>query len=132
MKKLDDIPKKDFFTAPEGYFDELPMRVARRVESVPPRTWLIFRYSLYYALPALLLTLGVLWYVQPQSPEELLADVPATDLLEYLAETELEYDEFVAEVNPDEEEVSGLEQEVFDLALEPEDINALINELDDL
>ena len=36
--KLDDIDKKEVFQVPEGYFEDLPMRIQKRVDSEKPVT----------------------------------------------------------------------------------------------
>lgn len=134
MKKLEDIPKKDFFSAPDGYFDSLPQRVAVRLEKKPKPYATAVRYSLQYALPLVVLAVGLFWFLQSanQNAEKLLADVETTELVSYLAEADVSYEDFMDEVKPDREEATALEQEVFGLQWNDNEVDALLNELDNL
>jgi hypothetical protein len=64
MKKLDDIPKKNVFEVPEGYFDRLPGIIQSRVttENAAPSWISSWGWSLRYAVPALVLIVaGLFW-----------------------------------------------------------------------
>jgi hypothetical protein len=136
MKKLENIPKKDFFSPPDGYFDSLPGRVQVRLEkSTIHRSRPAFRYALQYALPMVaLVAFGIFWYNQKQgepTAETLLASVESEALVNYLAEVELSsYDELAEEVALDELDANALEQAVYDQQWEEENIDDLINEID--
>ena len=60
MKKLDEIPKKSIFEAPEGYFDRLPGIIQARVSPLAvgakqgPQWMPYFFFGLKYALLVLL------------------------------------------------------------------------------
>ncbi|MFN8808304.1 MAG: hypothetical protein ACK5WO_02040, partial [Cyclobacteriaceae bacterium] len=67
MKKLEDIPKKNVFDVPDGYFEKLPgviqSRVAKPERQANWNPWLITRV----AVPVLLLVgAGIFWFSQPQ------------------------------------------------------------------
>lgn len=54
MKRLNDIPKKDPFKAPDGYFDTLPDQVRDRIQAekqadAKPGFFAVFKPYLYFA-----------------------------------------------------------------------------------
>ncbi len=135
MKKLEDIPKKDFFSPPDGYFDSLPNRVQARLEKTNQPQWQpVFRYALQYALPMVaIVTFGIFWYNQQNKPtaEILLASIGTEELLSYLAEVELSsYEELAEEATLDEWDANALEQTVYDQQWSEETIDDLLNEID--
>lgn len=135
MKNFEDIPKKDLFSAPEGYFDALPGRISARLEQAKPReTKTAFRYALQYALPVVVIAVvGVLWFTKQEvtESESLLASIETEELISYLAEADdLSYEEFINEMNPTTEEAEALEEAVFELQWADESMNDLLEELD--
>lgn len=118
MKKLEDIPKKHPFEAPEGYFDKLPGMIQARIEkesgvkeSIP-----YFRYALQYALPVVVLAIVAMIYLVPQKAQDvdsLLASVSTEELVAYLEESELTTDELLESVELDVESVEAIESEVY-------------------
>ncbi len=93
MKKLEDIPKKNIYTVPEGYFDHLPgiiqSRIAAEKGSVARPLYL--QLALRYALPVLVLATILFFVFRNNSlkgnPDELLASVSAHELASYLIES---------------------------------------------
>jgi hypothetical protein len=136
MKKLEDIPKKDFFSPPDGYFDSLPNRVQVRLEKTKqPIAIPGFRFALQYALPIVaIVTFGIFWYNQQQNKpttETLLASIESEELVSYLVEVELSsYEELVEEADLDELDANALEQAVYDQQWQEENIDDLLNEID--
>lgn len=93
MKKLEDIPKKNIYTTPDGYFDHLPGIIQSRiaVEKREVERPVYFKLALRYALPVIALA-TVLFFVLRNdplkgSPDELLASVSAQELTSYLMES---------------------------------------------
>jgi hypothetical protein len=87
--KLDDIKKeKDLFATPEGYFDDLPMRVQARVaQAEKPAKWVLVwdGLKLKYVLPALSLALVAYFFVPTQPQGKLdLNSFSAAQVEEYL------------------------------------------------
>lgn len=135
MKNFEDIPKKDLFGAPEGYFDTLPGRISARIEQAKPReAKTAFRYTLQYVLPLIIIAVaGVLWFTKQEAKEteSLLASIETEELLSYLAEADdLSYEEFINEMNPTTEEAEALQEAVFELQWADESMNDLLEELD--
>ena len=133
MKKLEDIPKKDLFEAPEGYFDRLPGVIQARVAESSKKTgWLpSFQGSLKYALPVLAIGVAAVFYLNKsdeQSPESLLASIDSAELVAYLEDTDISADDLIDGVSLNEDEVNAI-QESTASEIGLEDIEELSNEL---
>lgn len=111
--KLDDIRKGDFFTTPERYFDELPMRIQSRLQKREAvhhpefyRSWSV-RIALASALA---LAVGIpLWLFGPASKvvstESILAGISADDVVAYLIQSDLSQDDIIAYLTESDLEV---------------------------
>lgn len=135
MKKLEDIPKKQVFDVPEGYFEKLPgiiqARVAsqQRQEKVRP----VFAYTLRYALPAVLaVALVIFWFnrqADVMSAESILASVQTEDLVAYLSEADLTTDELLEDVVLNPDDVDQIEGEVYGFGQADEDLEDILDEI---
>lgn len=130
MKKLEDIPKKNIFEVPEGYFDKLPLQIQARLEAKNPvpqeLPWL--RYSLRYVLPMLVFALAVIFLFKPKvdEVEKLLASVSTEEMVAYLESNALTTDELLDSYDFDEASAEAIEQEVyFSFDFDTDDINEL-------
>jgi hypothetical protein len=101
MKRLDDIPKKQAFKVPDGYFDDLPMRIQARIQVQEKKSAGSFHFSLAlkYALPVLLVGIisVVLWNRSPKDEDVFakLDSVPTEQLLAYLESDEITTEEII-------------------------------------
>lgn len=136
MKKLEDIPKKDHFSAPEGYFEALPGKISAQIEKKPSLMEKpTFRYTLQYALPIIVLfVLGIVWFSQPVSEnndsDDLFATIETAALIEFLADAETtSYEDFLNEVNPSLAEADSLENVVYGLSFPDDDMEDLLDEI---
>jgi hypothetical protein len=134
MKKLEDIPKKEIFNVPEGYFDKLPTQIQSRVAGGEKRQF-AFIGSLKYALPIIaLLIVGIFWFypIQPQQDSTaILATVNTEDLVAYLDESDLSTDEVLESVDFNTTDLDDIEENVYDVSTdEKESLENLINEVD--
>lgn len=135
MKKLEDIPKKQAFEAPEGYFDALPGIIQSRVakpESVSQRfSW---KPVLLYAMPVLLVAIGLIWYLNAgngdSTTEQLLAAIETVDIEAYLDESEMTTEELLDHINYDQIQVDSLVFENPALDFSDADLDELLNELE--
>src|SRR5690349_17898640 len=97
--KLEDIPKKGVFKVPDGYFEELPSKIQKRIDTPTPGWQNSFGYKpkLQWAmLVAVLFAVGIFWYRQTiptKDAETLLAAVSTEDLISYLNESDVTTDE---------------------------------------
>jgi hypothetical protein len=132
--KLEDIPKKEIFNAPEGYFDALPGVVQARVAKQARATRSVWYYSVRYALPSvLLLMIGSVWYARQQpSAQDILAGVATEELVSYLEETETFSTEELLDTDLlDAADAQAIEQKVYDLELSDDLLDELQNNLED-
>ena len=91
--KLNDIPKRQPYQAPEGYFDRLPMRIMERTaapEAVAPAPWYeqLWHPVRYAVAPLLLLLVFVgVYFLNIQQTEQAPAAVAAlsdAEIIHYL------------------------------------------------
>ena len=128
--KLDDIEKKKVFDVPEGYFEDLPMKIQKRIESESTSKMAIAWPKWSVALAASLPLIAVFLFVIPSNDvnaEDLLASVTQEELIAYLDEIELEEFEIITALgdNPsvfDFEETEGLD----DIDLEDQSIDDML------
>lgn len=132
--KLEDIPKKEIFTAPEGYFDTLPGVVQARVTKPVRAIRSVGYYSLRYALPSVLIVVaGLVWYTrQVSSAQDILSGVATEELISYLEETEaFSTEELLDTELLDADDAQAIEQKVYDLELSDDLLDDLQNNLED-
>ena len=135
MKRLEDIPKKNIYKVPDGYFDNLPTIIQARVTEKSSSKTPSFALRLRYALPVLALAiLSVVWVLTRESgedaasAEQLLASIDTPSLIAYLEESELTTDELLENIEFSLDEVSAIESDVYDLDIEQDALDELLNE----
>ena len=138
MKKLDDIPKKSAFEAPEGYFDRLPGIIQARltqteVDRNTESGWLVYLgYSLKYALPVVAIAAASFFYLNmpgDQSTEYLLASVDTGYLVAYLEDADVSTDDLLENVSLDHDEASAIHESTMDeIIVNDQDAEVLKNE----
>ncbi len=138
MKKLDEIPKKSFFEAPEGYFEHLPGIIQARL--APPEVdlkassgWLFYLgYSLKYALPVVAIAAASFFFLNmpgAQSPEDLLATIDTAYLVAYLDDADVSTDDLLDNVSLDQDEASAIQQDTMEeIDLNDQDAEVLKDE----
>ncbi len=138
MKKLDEIPKKSFFEAPEGYFDRLPGIVQARL--APPEVdlsaasgWLFhLGNSVKYALPVMVIVAASFYFLNMpggQSTEDFLATVDSAYLVAYLDDADVSTDDLLDNVSLDQDEASAIQQDTMEeIDLNDQDAEVLKNE----
>ncbi|MFN5168093.1 MAG: hypothetical protein ACK5DD_00600 [Cyclobacteriaceae bacterium] len=139
MKKLDDIPKKNIFEVPEGYFERLPgviqARVTKPGQNASWNPWLVTRL----ALPVLLLVgAGIFWFSQPQQLtshadiEYELSQIDQDQLSLFLDDNDLQAEELMETVTWSEEDLRALEEQVYSgFTTTTEELDALLEDFDD-
>jgi len=132
--KLEDIPKKDIFNVPEGYFDKLPNTIQARITSQKgafswSSPWVT---ALKYAVPAVVLVVaGILWFNKPvQNAETILASIQTEDLVAYLDDSDLTTDDVLESVDFNADDVDQIENEVYELNINTVDYNEMLDALD--
>ena len=115
MKKLEDIAKKQIFEVPEGYFDQLPLRIQQRL-SKPEKRLAWFQMPVFrYAIPVvLILAVGLFWINQSgASIEEQLSAIDDAELVAYLEDSDLNSEELEAAFQLDEQDILELENKML-------------------
>lgn len=135
MKKLEDIPKKNIFETPEGYFGQLPSRVQARISSGKTgmqRSWALL--AVRYALPVFLaVVVFTAWQLNTRSVhsagyEEILASVDTNALVAYLEDNGITTDDLLQPLNVTQDDVIEIEDEVYDISFEEADLDELLDE----
>ena len=110
---LDDLKRENVYRVPEDYFDRLPSRIMQRVQTAPPETseassWLPkpLRLTLagsgFAAVFATVFLLNTQENTQPQS--DFLAQVPQTEIVNYLLASEQMERSDLALLNPTDQD----------------------------
>ena len=101
MKRLEDIPKKQSFKVPDGYFEDLPMRIQARIQAAEKKPLRIFEYSLVWKFALPIFLIGILsvafWYniSEPEDSFSQLDTVPTEQLLAYLESDDITTEEII-------------------------------------
>lgn len=134
MKRLEDIPKKVDFKAPDGYFDSLPTRIQSRIAARKKKAWQSnLGFSFRYALPVVaLVALGIFWYQRDQADMwSSLENIEEVQIAMFLDDPDLTSEELAESVTWTSEDLDELEQDVFEtLETSGNDLDALLDEID--
>jgi len=134
MKKLEDLPRKNIFEAPDGYFDQLPgiiqSRIAQKEKNKSQLSW---GFALKYAFPVLLLTgIGIFWFNNNKlgNAEAELATVNPDQLTLFLNDTDLSTEELIETIPWNNTDLEDLEDEVYaDLEVTGGEMDKVLDEL---
>ena len=134
MKRLEDIPKKDVFKVPEGYFEDLPSIIQSRVAGQKKERAFLptFTYALRYALPVVIFgVVGYFWLrpAEPRTAESILASIETEDLVAYINETDLTTDELLESVQLEVSDVDQLEDEIYGEEISDDDLEVILDEI---
>ena len=134
--KLNDIDKKgQLFKVPEGYFEDLPMRIQQKIETSQKSktSWVstpVFRVALSVASIFIVILMFTL-INGSETPEELLSEVSQEELLAYIDYMSLEEDEILTAFEKTFQTMDfSNETELDELELEDESLDELINVYD--
>jgi hypothetical protein len=134
MKKLEDIPKQDIFKIPDGYFDTLPSIIQARVAKKESTWSLAFRYSVKYALPTLIVTLGLVWFLnggeQPVSTEQLIASIHTEDLVDYIQDADLSTEDLLESIDYTMIDADSLDLNESNILPADDDLTDISNEFE--
>ncbi len=135
--KLEDINKKNIYSVPDKYFDQLPARVQARIQAKKPEGFFSLNWSFTYkvAAPALAMAMLVLffWFDNPvrnQSAESLLAQVATDDLIAYLETTDITTDEIIESIDFENIDLDLSEETPImeGIEMNEESINSILDE----
>jgi len=115
MKRLDEIPKKTLFEAPEGYFEKLPGRIQARITKPEPEiAW--GKVALRYALPLVVMGAAAVFFLTNRpdlSPEEVIASIDSEQLVAYLEDAEVNTDDILDVISLEPTEVESIEMDAL-------------------
>lgn len=131
--KLDDIDKKEVFKVPDGYFEDLPMQIQKRITETPKRQTLrIPSWSL--ALAASILLLLTFIFIFPNNnptAEELLAEISQDEIVAYLDLIDLDEYDIASAIGDEANELNFEDTNVLDgIDLEDQSIDDVLLEYD--
>ena len=135
MKKLEDIPKKNLFEVPQGYFEKLPAIIQSRVTGPSARSNPSFKFVLQFAVPAIvaIIVAIVFWVSRPTSDitaESMLASIQTEDLVAYLKESDLTTEELLDAVELDVEDANQIEEDVYEFQLDVFELENILNDIE--
>jgi hypothetical protein len=134
MKKLEDLPKKEIFNVPEGYFDKLPGVIQSRIAAEKkPEAVGSFPMALRFTIPMVVIGLAVFWFSrasQTDSVETMLTNIQTADLVAYLEDTDLSTEELLESVRLDQGDAEEIENQVYDFNLDDAELDTMIEDLD--
>ena len=100
--KLEDIKKKNIYSVPDRYFDQLPARIQSRVNEKKLVLGVSLNWSLVLRVagPVLAVILVIFYFgvtnnYTGQSADDFLAQVTTDDLIAYLETTDITTDEII-------------------------------------
>jgi hypothetical protein len=99
--KLKGLKDKQLYTVPAGYFDRLPERVQARIATPDKQAVFKFPVVVKFALPVVALTIAVVFWMQnngvnkTQDVQQLLSEIPTVDIIEYLEDSDLSWEDIV-------------------------------------
>ena len=134
MKNLEDIPKKNVFDVPEGYFDQLPGIIQARVAGQKRESlWNPYvRYSLKYALPVLAIVIvSFFFWTKPVGPsaEDLIASVDSGSLVAFLEDSDISSEDLLETIFLDHNEADAIQENSLDeLRVDDDDVKNLTDE----
>ena len=129
------IKKKNIYSVPDAYFDQLPNRIQSRVLKRKSVFGFGFDWSHVWkiATPAIAVILIVLYFGpqltrQTQSAEQILAQVSSEDLIAYLQTTDITEEEIVELVDFSDIDLDYYENGTIIHEMNENEIDALIDE----
>ncbi|MFM8912135.1 MAG: hypothetical protein ACKOE6_04315 [Flammeovirgaceae bacterium] len=136
MARLEDIPKKQAFKVPDGYFDALPMRIQSRIDAQKQAERPAFsfgRVALRYALPVVAIAiLSVVWLTQRPGTEvdplAALNQVSAQELVAFLEDEGITTEDLMEQASLNGVNLDNMQKPLDDLSAE--DLDAIANEFD--
>lgn len=104
---VNDLERKQVYSVPEDYFEQLPGKIGQRIHKPQPEfrllEWPVVRYGMAVASLCLILFIGYTYYVAPQAeqakPEAILAQVSGPEIIQYLQQAEVSQYELVERVS---------------------------------
>ncbi len=135
--KLEDIKKKNIYTVPDKYFDQLPTRIQSRVNEKKPVFGLSLNWNnaIKVTVPAIAMILIAIIYgintsTSTLSADEILAQIKTDDLIAYLEMSDITADEIIENLDFTDLEIEFIDESPImqDMDMNEEDIDELLEE----
>ncbi len=130
--KLEDIKKKNIYTVPDKYFDQLPARIQSRANENTPVSWFSLNWSLSYKLAApVLAVILIMFYFgrndqsTPTDAESLLAMVSTDEIIAYIDFMDISTDEIIETIDLTDFDFMLYEDNIIDADLEIDELEHL-------
>jgi hypothetical protein len=139
MKKLEDLPKKDIFKVPDGYFEKLPGIVQARIAETSKSSVPQWTFALRYALPIFILAaVGIFWFnhtpiekYDDMQMELELETVHPSQLSIYLDDTDLSTEDLVETVTWSDDDLKELEDQVYStIEVTSQELEEVLNDVE--
>ncbi len=135
MKKLEDIPKRNPFDVPEGYFEKLPTIIQSRVTNPGQRVNPATRFVLQFVVPvvAIIAIAGLFWISRPHTDlnaESMLTSIQTEDLVAYLKDLDFTTEELLNSVELDAEDANQIEEAVYEFQVDDSELEDILNEIE--
>ncbi len=135
--KLDSIEKRNVYTVPDRYFEELQANIqAKAVAKKPIYKLPAFNLGLKLAIPTAFVVLFMIYSgffksgLQPVGNfDTMLSEVTTEDLVAYLEDSEISTQEIIDNVSFDDIELEN-ETDIINTDLDDADINEMIDDLE--
>lgn len=133
--KLDDIEKnKQPFAVPKGYFEDLPMKIQSKIEVKKKDSWTknpAFKLAFSMAAMAAIIFSVFALFSDPQSPEDILANISQEELLAYVDLVQLEESDILNAFEDGAEGINFFDSDGFeDIEIGDEALDDLLLEYD--
>ncbi len=132
--KLEDIPRQQNFTVPEGYFDKLPTIIQARVAKPVAASGPAVSWSAVWqvALPVLALVMMIAYFGLRANNDEIdvqamIDEIPTAELVDYLAESDITTDELLSLIDINELDIDGMVDDNIEL-LNDDELDDLLEE----
>ena len=135
--KLDELPKTQVYSVPDGYFENLPTIIQARVAKPEASESLVVNWSsaLRLALPALALVLMVVYFGLRLKNDDIdvqamLVDIPTEELISFLADSDISTEEILSLVDLASFDIDGMVEDNIQL-LDDNEWDAILEEYPD-
>ncbi len=128
---IENMKRENIHRVPEGYFEDLPMKIQSRIAEEPKTVSFIPRMqlALYATAAVILISLSLVFFYKTEKPVDYLAQVSTEDIVDYLQEENISSYEIASVIDVSEllEDESYLE-ELEDFS--EEDLESIYSEYD--
>lgn len=133
------LKKENSFKTPDGYFDEFPMRMQKRLEMEKKSSW-SFNFSfqrpqmvLAYAFASLILVIGSIWFMNNINTSTSAPFMTSDEIAQFVDNDIMGYDEYmiIDEFIKSGADFSSIDDEIseYDISVDDIDFENILNEL---